>query len=43
MQKVLNAFENGIFLKRKQGEGLKSISDHKACIAKISDSKISTV
>ena len=43
MQKVVNAFENGIFLKRKQGEGLKSISDRKACITKISDGKISTV
>ena len=40
-QKVLNAFESGIFLKLKQGERLTSISDHVACVAKVFDHKVS--
>ena len=34
-QQVLNAFESGIFPKRKHGEGLTYIEDHTAHIAKI--------
>ena len=36
-QKVLNAFESGIFLNRKHGEGRTCIQDHTAHVAKISD------
>ena len=34
-QQVLNAFESGIFPKRKHGEGLTCIQDYTAHIAKI--------
>ena len=36
-QKVLHAFESGIFLKWKHGEGRTCIQDHTAHVAKISD------
>ena len=39
-QKVLNAFESGVFPKRKQGKGLTSISDHVARAAKVSNRKV---
>ena len=38
-QKVLSDFESGIFPIRKQSEGLTSISDHEACLAKVSNRK----
>ena len=42
MQKVLNAFESGIFLMRKQGKRLTSISDCVAHVAKVrSDCRVS--
>ena len=42
MQKVLNAFESGIFPKRKQGKRLTSISDCVARVAKVrSDRRVS--
>ena len=36
-EKVLHAFESRIFIRGKQGEGIKSISD----VANLSDSKVS--
>ena len=39
-QKVLNAFEIGIFPKTKKGEGLTSISDCVARVAKVSNRKV---
>ena len=35
--KVLYRFESGFFPKRKQGGALESISDHVACVVKVSD------
>ena len=38
-QKIINAFENGICLKEKQGKGFTSISYRVACVTKVSNSK----